>query len=262
MTVEGKNILLYFLLPKEGGGTEYVPTACAKNCTINMQSKFLKITNPATVAWEESLPQIKGWSIKGEGLVNYEKRASSYMIQNSLKEDKKVKIKVQYDDENNHTFIFSGYGFIKNISQNAPVSGFSSFSYSIVGTGEPSIFNNFDEGGDEPTPPEETFTLEWGFFSQPVEPQDLPVTLDYNKEIVKGSDYEIKKSEVVQGLRYVVIKEPSTEPVKVSWLSGNMDSGSIPDYTFMYPQVVGSDRYYITNIPITIYDQGGIKLMQ
>src|SRR5699024_1512473 len=185
MIVEGKNILLYLLID-----SEYVPVGCAKNCTINMQTNFLKITNPNTAHWEEILPHVKSWNISGNGLVNYNKKASSLIFQNNLKDEKKVKIKVQYSEGENKTYIFSGFGYIKSIKQSAPAKGFSSFNYNIIGDGEPTICGNFDEGGDNPPPPEETFTLYWGLFDNEVMASDLPITLTRSKELIKGSDYE------------------------------------------------------------------------
>src|SRR5699024_1048577 len=118
MIIEGKDILLYI---KDHEGV-WTATSCAKNCTINIKSKLIEITNPNTHNWKEYIPEVNSWSVQGNGLVNYNKRISANYFHNAIIQGDIVMFKFRAWDGNS-TSILSGNGYLNATKQSAPAKG-------------------------------------------------------------------------------------------------------------------------------------------
>lgn len=63
--------------------------------------------------------------------------------------------------------------------------------------------------------------------------------------ITSGADLSLTFAAAASG-KYIVIKEPSTEPIKTKWFVEALNSGDIPDQAFRAAFVVAGFRYYVT----------------
>jgi hypothetical protein len=53
-------------------------------------------------------------------------------------------------------------------------------------------------------------------------------------------------------LQYLVLKEPSSQPVKTTWFNTILNNGNMPDSVFRSPIVIGAFRYYVSRIPVVL----------
>lgn len=88
-------------------------------------------------------------------------------------------------------------------------------------------------------------SVSWdSFTSDPGAPQSATLTQQFG--IISGSNYTILTSQT-SGLLYYIIREPSTEPVKITWYNTDINQGTIPDQVWQAPLLSGLYRYYKSN---------------
>lgn len=117
-------------------------------------------------------------------------------------------------------------------------------------------------GGDEPTPPPpvDKVTVKWGYFSS--DPGDATtVTLPQSVTITTGNDYTLPTRQVSTP-SWVVIEEPSTEPMKTKWYNTALNQGTISStgtQSWLATVESGGKRYYKTRSYLVLDDTADTK---
>lgn len=145
--IEGKDILLYI----EEDST-FVEVACGRTCTLTLTSTFINITNPDVYEWTKRIPDIKNWSISGEGLIDLSKVASSPRLSEYIIEGQRVRIKFTVGSGTSFV-IYDGYGYLTTITQTGNADDFATYSYQIIGDGKLTISQqlNLDDSDNKYT---------------------------------------------------------------------------------------------------------------
>lgn len=93
--------------------------------------------------------------------------------------------------------------------------------------------------------------IQWGYFNASPVGNLENLSFQFNKNVTAGvNTYTLDfTSAVFSGDKYLVIKEPATEPAKTSWFNTALNSeptGSMPGFVYSVTVINGS-RYYYTN---------------
>ena len=146
--INGTNIILYQYNTSTGLGVEF---AAATNCKFSTSVDQVEITTTNTGSYKEYLGSQINWNISADGfiaLTNY-----SYLtLLTKLKNKEQIIVKFQIDNDNGNGTgalgysVFTGLVNIVSLDMTGPVEGASTYSVSLVGTGEYTI------SGTEVTP--------------------------------------------------------------------------------------------------------------
>jgi hypothetical protein len=95
-------------------------------------------------------------------------------------------------------------------------------------------------------------TIEWGYFaSDPYATVDSE-TMQFSLAYASGSNSLSLNYTSAGTSKYLVLKEPSSQPIKTTWYNTILNNGTVPDSVFRSPTVIGSYRYYVSRIPVVL----------
>ena len=96
-----------------------------------------------------------------------------------------------------------------------------------------------------------TYKIEWGFSLTDPFDTVASLVLQYNQDvIINDFVYEDLEFTNEANEKYLILKEPSSLPVKTQWTNTAFNYGIFPDQVFLEPVVIGDSRYYISRIPV------------
>ena len=78
------------------------------------------------------------------------------------------------------------------------------------------------------------------------------ITYNGNFTITSGAPISVPFPVGAEVNKYEVIKVPVAETVKTIWYNTALNNGTIPDSVFRSPIIVGSYRYYVSRVPMSI----------
>jgi len=88
--------------------------------------------------------------------------------------------------------------------------------------------------------------------TNPFGSEDVP-TLQFNIQVLDNADKYILNFTNSANLKYIIIKEPSTAPLKTIWLNTPIyNEGEIPDTKMRSGVIIGDFRYYISRVPFAL----------
>jgi hypothetical protein len=94
--------------------------------------------------------------------------------------------------------------------------------------------------------------IEWGYFtSDPYSTVDSE-TMQFGLSYISGANSHSLNYTSAGNLKYLVLKEPATEPVKTNWFNTSFNYGTFPDAVFREPVVIGAYRYYVSREPVVL----------
>lgn len=95
--------------------------------------------------------------------------------------------------------------------------------------------------------------IEFGYSNTDPFGSESTKTLQFTKEISTGSsEYSLDFTNTAN-LKYLIVKEPSTEPLKTIWINTiPYNQGLIPDTKMRVGVIIGSSRYYVSRVPFAL----------
>jgi predicted secreted protein len=139
--LSGNNLSLWKLDAVEG----LIETACARNCTLQVNQALKEVTNYESNNWQEFKPDLQSWSMQVDGLVANQEYSYWKMLR-----DQKTRAKFFFqfivDEGAGGFYVVSGYAFITNFTMAGPQKDVATYQMSLQGTGSYSIT-------DTPIPP-------------------------------------------------------------------------------------------------------------
>lgn len=154
MIIQGKNLLVYVQGDGEIGNTdELYPIGCDKTCTLSIDAELKETTIKDNGSWKTYVSGLRGVQIAGDGLIDYTRVMSAHSLQNKIINGQIVVFKLVAELTESERVIYSGQGYLNNVTIGGPAEGSATYSYNIIGTGAPDIDNNIpvEGGGGTPT---------------------------------------------------------------------------------------------------------------
>lgn len=160
MTIEGKNLIVYVQGDGETGETdELYPIACDRNCSLVINSEFIETTVKDNGYNKTFLPTLVSYQITGDGLTDYSKVMGTQSLQSKILKRRLVSFKFEARQSDTEAVIYSGQGYLQEVSLSGPVNGSATFSYQLIGYGELDIENTIPVEGGGGTPVEDMAQL-------------------------------------------------------------------------------------------------------
>jgi hypothetical protein len=95
-------------------------------------------------------------------------------------------------------------------------------------------------------------TISWGYFdTDPLAAVDT-ATMQFSLLYPSGTNSFSLNFTNAANLKWLVLKEASTQPVKTSWINTIFNYGTMPDSVFRAPVVIGAFRYYVSREPVVL----------
>jgi hypothetical protein len=162
--VRGEAVLLSFY-----NGTSYVPFACTRSITINLQSEFIGISTVGSGDWKEKQIVALDWNFNFEGII-YLAVDGYYDTSNII--DlwiNKTAIQVQFfTSDGTNSILLQGNALIISVAQTGSVNNVASVNVSGEGTGALTSSTNFEIiEVEEDTPGVNQTTLTFSYDSVP-----------------------------------------------------------------------------------------------
>lgn len=94
--------------------------------------------------------------------------------------------------------------------------------------------------------------IEWGYFdTDPFATVDTE-TMRFSLLYPNGSNTLNLNFTNAANLKWLVIKEPNTQPVKTEWENTVFNYGTVPDSVFRSPVIISGERYYVSREPVVL----------
>ena len=129
--LDGKNILVYLYV-----GDDWIATACEQAASLTMTSEFINVTRNDFSRGR--IPTITDWSLQGNGLVAYNRKASALFMQNTINNRTKVSVKF-YTAHPDGYAIKSGDAWFSQVAETGEVNRSVSYNYALIADGPLSI---------------------------------------------------------------------------------------------------------------------------
>lgn len=139
--INGTNILLYQYNPTTNIS---VPFGAATSCTFSTSVDQVEITTTNTGSYKEYLGSQISWNISADGFVALSDYSYLFLL-TKLKNKEQILVKFQIDNDNGDNSdtlgysVFTGLVNIASLDMTGPVEGASTYSVSLVGSGEYTI---------------------------------------------------------------------------------------------------------------------------
>jgi predicted secreted protein len=139
--INGTNILLYQYNPSTNIS---VPFGAATSCTFSTSVDQVEITTTNTGSYKEYLGSQISWNISADGFVALSDYSYLFLL-TKLKDKEQILVKFQIDNDNGDGSdtlgysVFTGLVNIASLDMTGPVEGASTYSVSLVGSGEYTI---------------------------------------------------------------------------------------------------------------------------
>lgn len=153
MIVQGKDLLVYV----QGDGAigqadQLYPIACDKTCTMAINMDMIETTTKDNGYFRTYLPTLASIQVTGDGLIDYSKIMGAQSLQSKALNRQIVSFKLVAQIGLNEQVIYTGQGYLRAVSVSGSVDGAATFSYEIIGTGQPDIDNTVpvEGGGGQP----------------------------------------------------------------------------------------------------------------
>lgn len=131
--INGKDI---FISVRNADGTFY-PVACDSSCTISVDRPVMNVTGPGDGLWRRIIPGNRiSASINGNGLINFDKHTSLYVLQRLLIEGTLVYLMCEIETTNNGLVSYECNGYITKMELTGAYRAAGSFTYNIEIDGE------------------------------------------------------------------------------------------------------------------------------
>jgi predicted secreted protein len=162
--IRGEAVLLNFW-----NGSEYVPFACTRSITINLQSEFIGISTVGSGDWKEKQIVALDWNFSFEGIF-YLATSGYYDTTNII--DlwiNKTSVQIQfYISDGTTSLLMTGTAIITSVSMTGSVNNVASVNVSGEGTGALTSSTNFEIiEVEEDTPGVNQTTLTFSYDSVP-----------------------------------------------------------------------------------------------
>jgi len=120
------------------------PIACLTSNSFSESVEMLDTTTRENAGWKTSKPTNQEYSISFEGLqiITDETTPTRYSL-DTLKVLKRARTKIEWKIATGSVFTDTGFGYITELSESAPVGELLSFSGTITGFGEPTETTTF-----------------------------------------------------------------------------------------------------------------------
>lgn len=101
--------------------------------------------------------------------------------------------------------------------------------------------------------PASAVTIEWGYSASDPYDGDLTNTVfQFAGSYASGvNTFDLN---FTLDDKYLIVKEPATQPVKTDWSNTAFNFGTFPDSVFREPEIAGGYRYYVSRIPVVLDD--------
>lgn len=103
-----------------------------------------------------------------------------------------------------------------------------------------------------PSFPAESVVIEWGYFSSDPYATINSETFQFSALYVSGSNTLGLNFTGSGDEKYLVLKEPISQPVKTTWQNTIYNYGTIPDSVFRAYTEISGFRYYVSRIPVVL----------
>jgi hypothetical protein len=95
-------------------------------------------------------------------------------------------------------------------------------------------------------------TIEWGYFDSDPLATVGSATMQFSLAYPSGANSFSLNFTNAANLKWLVVKEPSTQPVKTTWINTIFNYGTVPDSVFRAPVIIGGFRYYVSREPVVL----------
>lgn len=130
----------------------------------------------------------------------------------------------------------------------SPLDNFSFLPY-LPSTGDPFdvVFTKYGTATSGTTA-----LIEWGYFdTDPLATVDSE-TMQFSLAYPSGVNYFSLNFTNAANLKWLVVKEPATQPAKTTWINTIFNYGTVPDSVFRAPVIIGGFRYYVSREPVVL----------
>lgn len=94
--------------------------------------------------------------------------------------------------------------------------------------------------------------IEWGYFDTDPFATVSSKVMQFSLLYPNGSNILNLNFTNAANLKWLVVKEPSTQPVKTSWENTVFNYGTVPDSVFRTPVIISGERYYVSRAPVVL----------
>jgi predicted secreted protein len=119
--VKGTDLLVYI---------DYnTAVAYSKTCTLNMTMSTSDTTNKDDLGWKGVLPQLRDWTIDGDGLYNYSGNVTTlFAMYNN-----RTRVSLRFTNRVTGDKYYTGYAYLTALSISAPDKETATFSFTFTG---------------------------------------------------------------------------------------------------------------------------------
>lgn len=128
-----------------------------------------------------------------------------------------------------------------------PKDNFTFIPY-LPSTGDPFdiVITKYGTGSGSPV------AIQWGYFDTDIHSTVDSQTMQFSLLFPNGANNLTLNYTNAANLKYLVLKEPSTQPVKTTWINTIFNYGTMPDSVFRDPVIIGGVRYYVSRAPVVL----------
>ena len=135
--INGRNVMLYRY---DTDSETDIPFACMTACSLSVNLGLRDVTNSASGNYAESEADLISWTISGSGLMILNTQQNYLSLLNYITQREKITVKFVIDNGGVLGLsIFAGQVYISSLSLDAPDDTLSTYSVSLVGSGQYSI---------------------------------------------------------------------------------------------------------------------------
>lgn len=120
---------------------EFLPIGCLTSDSFEESTQMLPTTTRDNAGWETDVPTTQAYNFSFDGLVintNFNGGDFTKISYDRLEVLKRNRTLIEWKSQDSDlVFVKTGYGYITNLSENAGIDDFISFSASVKGYGKP-----------------------------------------------------------------------------------------------------------------------------
>jgi hypothetical protein len=124
-------------------GQVYYPIGCLTSNSFSERMETIGTNVSTKNGWQTIAGTNQSYNISFDGLVTLDPSISNLLTYEQLKQQKRNRIQIQWQIQDQDGNIDYGEGFITSLSDSASIDEFVSFTGSIIGQGVP-FYNNLD----------------------------------------------------------------------------------------------------------------------